>query len=112
MSTYETLDLVYSLISYGVTIMAFYFSVVSAYLIVAYLAGRELSKLQVIIINTLFLAFSFSLVYGTFNFFFGAYSFVQEAGGPIPPWSPPFLALIETFGIFAALFFMIIIRRK
>lgn len=68
MSMYETLDLVYNLISYAVTTMAFYFSVISAYLVVAYLAGDELSKLQVIIVNTLFLAFSFSLVYGTYNF--------------------------------------------
>lgn len=108
---YETLDLVYNLISYAVTTMAFYFSVISAYLVVAYLAGDELSKLQVIIVNTLFLAFSFSLVYGTYNFFYGAYSFVPE-DGPLPAWVAPFVAVIELIGVFSALFFMANIRKK
>ena len=105
MNRYQTLDLVYSLLGFGVTTMAFYFSVISAYLVVAYLAGKELEKIQVVIINILFLAFSLSLVYGTYNFFLEAYLLIPDSG-PIPSWLPLSVGITEIFGIVAALFFM------
>ena len=44
-----------------------YFALVSAYLLVAYLAGSKLSALQLTIINSLFLLWVAGIVAGTFS---------------------------------------------
>ena len=44
-----------------------YFTLVSAYLIVAYLVGRKLSLLQLAIINTLFLLWIGGIIAGSFS---------------------------------------------
>lgn len=50
-----------------IALMAILLSVVSAYLIVAYLAGSKLTQSQAIIVNTLFVLVSVFLVWGMFT---------------------------------------------
>lgn len=69
MTGFETAELTFSLVGYGMTAMALYFTVVSGYLIVAYLVGEQLSKSQMIIVSSLFSVFAFSLVFGSYSFF-------------------------------------------
>lgn len=47
MTEYEAADLTFSLVGYGMTAMALYFTVESGYLIGAYMVGSNLSKSQV-----------------------------------------------------------------
>ena len=51
MTEFETAELTFSLVGYGMTAMALYFTVVSGYLIVAYLVGEQLSKSQMFIVS-------------------------------------------------------------
>ena len=111
MTEYETAELTFSLIGYGMTAMALYFTVVSGYLIGAYMVGAQLSRSQVWIVTSLFVVFAFSLVFGTFSFFAAASSTGERSLGSIEYWLAPILGLAEIAGIVASLKFMFDIRR-
>lgn len=110
MSEYETAELIFSLVGYGMTAMALYFTVVSGYLVVAYLAGSDLRRSQILFINTLFIAFSGVLTFGTYSFFNGAAGFGGE-DGPIVSWLAPVTASIQLMGIIGSTIFMHETRR-
>ena len=44
-----------------------YFMLISAYLLVAYLAGDKLTRLQLTIVNTLYVLWTTGIVFGTFS---------------------------------------------
>ena len=50
-----------------IALMAILLSVVSAYLIVAYLAGSKLTRSQAVIVNSLYILVSVYLVWGSFS---------------------------------------------
>lgn len=112
MTEYESAELTFSLIGYGMTAMALYFTVVSGYLIGAYVVGAELSKSQVWIVTSLFVVFAVSLVFGTFSFFSAASAFGESSTDSVEYWLAPVIAVAEIAGIFASLKFMLDIRRK
>lgn len=111
MTEYERAELTFSLIGYGMTAMALYFTVVSGYLIGAYMVGAELSKSQVWIVTSLFVVFATSLVFATFSFLSEATSVGEGPTNPMNYWIAPILGLAETAGIAASLKFMFDIRR-
>ena len=111
MTDYETADLVFNLVGYGMTAMALYFTVISSYLVVAFMVGTQLSKSQVVIVSSLFGIFALILSFGTFSFFAGANGYGGE-GGPIGFWLAPALCAAELGGIIAAFGFMLDIRRR
>lgn len=67
----EEADVVESIIGYyglaGET-LTFYFTVISAYLIVAYLVGDKLERSQMLIISTLFIVMSGMMSYAAFAY--------------------------------------------
>lgn len=111
MTEYETLELTFSLISYGMTAMALYFTVVSGYLIGAYMIGAQLSRSQVWILTSLFIVFAISMVFGTFSFFAEASAFGERSLSSLEYWLAPIIGLAEVAGIVASLKFMFDIRR-
>ena len=111
MSSYEIADLIFGLVGYGMTALALYFTVISGYLVVAFLVGTDLSRFQTIFISFLFVVFSVILSFGTYSFFAGAYEYGRGAG-PISFWVAPTLAAAEILGVIGALYFMYETRNR
>jgi len=110
MTDFEKAELTFSLVGYGMTAMALYFTVISSYLIIAYMVGRELSRSQLTIVSSLFLFFTMSLVFGTYSFFEAANSYGGSSSTSIEYWLAPIVAVAELAGIAAVLKFMFDIR--
>jgi len=72
MSEYELLDAAGTFFELGLVTLMGYFSVFTAYLVVAYLVGLKLSRQQVIVINGLFLIMQLLMIWGTAGFFWRA----------------------------------------
>ena len=92
--------------------MALYFTVVSGYLIIAFMVGKQLSKSQMIIVSTLFAVFAFILAYASYSFFAEASSVGNRTGSTIEYWLPSVIGIAELAGIIAAFKFMLDIRKK
>jgi hypothetical protein len=112
MTEFETAELTFSLVGYGMTAMALYFTVVSGYLIVAYLVGEQLSKSQIIIVSSLFSVFAFSLVFGSYSFFAEANRVGSVTASSVEYWLAAVIGLAELAGIISAFKFMFDIRKK
>lgn len=59
MTEYELLDVMEAINGNSITATGVYFSILTAYLLVAYIAGNQLTKYQVIFINIVFLFYNF-----------------------------------------------------
>ena len=98
-----------AVIDNALTSLTVYLSLVSGYLIVGYLAGRNLMKSQLVTITCLFVVSSLILSFITYNFFTVASSLSAEQGGrgegPISYLSAVLL-LLQLAGIFGAILFM------
>ncbi|MEJ6703420.1 MAG: hypothetical protein ACKVKL_06170 [Pseudomonadales bacterium] len=112
MTEFETAELTFSLVGYGMTAMALYFTVVSGYLIVAYLVGEQLSKSQMIIVSSLFSVLAFSLVFGSYSFFAEANRVGSVTASSVEYWLAAVIGLAELAGIISAFKFMFDIRKK
>lgn len=66
MTEYEISELMYSLIDSMATVFAVYLTILSGYLIMAYLVGRTLSSAQAITVNSLYIAITSVQVYSIF----------------------------------------------
>jgi TRAP-type C4-dicarboxylate transport system permease small subunit len=66
MTEHEILDLTYSLIDSMATVFINYLTLISGYLVVAYLLADKLQRMQAIIINSLFTGFSAVLIYSMY----------------------------------------------
>lgn len=93
--------------------VSLYLTVVSAYLIVAYVAGKDLSLFQVMIINVLFVVFGISFVFAIQEGLANHYLFASEIAEIRPDYKVVFtpsiiriLFAIDTGGVLAALLFM------
>jgi len=109
---FETAELTFSLVGYGMTAMALYFTVVSGYLIVAYLVGEQLSTSQMIIVSSLFSVFAFILVFGSYSFFSEANRVGNVSSSSAEYWLSSVVGITELAGIVAAFKFMFDIRKK
>ena len=58
MTTYEAYDIAQSLFSNSISAISVYLSLTFAYLAAAYFIGKDLSRMQVTTLNTIFLLFS------------------------------------------------------
>lgn len=112
MTEFETAELTFSLVGYGMTAMALYFTVVSGYLIVAYMVGEQLSRSQMVIVSSLFVVFALSLVFGSYSFFSQANNVGNVTNSSIEYWLAPVIGISELAGIIAAFKFMFDIRKK
>ena len=112
MTEYESAELTFSLVGYGMTALALYFTIVSGYLIGAYMVGARLLRSQVLIVTSLFIVFESILVFGSYSFFEAATRFGGSSSDSIEYWLGPVIAIAEVIGIFGALKFMYDIRHE
>ena len=96
----------------GMTAMTLYLTVVSGYLLVAYMIGDKLTRLQCAIVTGLFLWFSVFITMGTMGYFGRAhqlsslFSDFTPSGLKMDTWVIWSSSVLEFIGIFAALKFM------
>src|SRR4029450_7356583 len=67
--------------------LSIFITVVTAYLVAAYLVGRELTKFQVRFLSLVFLVFSGFAMWRTFAYFYIGHSLSPASG---PTWLSPF----------------------
>lgn len=102
----------------GMTALALYFTVVSSFLIVAYLAGSDLTKYQAIIISGLFVIFAGLFTYGTIGYFERALYFTTrmpaytDSTFRMNPAMPPIIGTVQCIGIITSLIFLWQVRRS
>lgn len=96
----------------GMTAMTLYLTAMSGYLLVAYMIGNKLTRLQCVIVTGLFLWFSVFVTLGTAGYFGRAYqlsglfSEFKPSGMVMDTWVLWASSGLELVGIFAALKFM------
>ena len=102
-----TATLVTELLGNSISVVGLYLTVLSGYLLVAYLAGRELSFLQTTIITTLFVSFSIFNTVVMVSYLQTAYFYVHTYGlARLPGWATEVSAIMLAGGILAAVKFM------
>jgi hypothetical protein len=120
MSQYELLDLAQSALSNSTASYAIFLSIVSGYLITAYLVGSELTRAQVSLLTTLFLIVTALATWAmcAFNYWADQYSTMARGEGvastimSTQPFIPIMLAAINILTVAACLFFMRNIRHR
>lgn len=103
----------------GGTYFAMYLTLVSGYLAVSYLAGNELTKNQLRLVNTIFVLASIYFLWSTMSMWFGGVTLYMQS---LPDSYGPSLYLTVTLnvilsiamliGVFASMQFMQGIRNK
>jgi hypothetical protein len=107
MTEYEYLDLAGTYGGLGVSALMGYFSVLSAYFIVAYVVGSFMTRAQVRAVTGLYLGMQLFLAWGTVTYFWGARGFRELSGEYQPPVAPHLIALpLLVIGVIAGLKFM------
>jgi len=102
-----TASLVTDLFEAANSSMSLYLTVMSGYLLVAYLVGKELTFLQTAIITMLFIFFCTTNTIATMSYIQTAYYFGQTYGeGRAPGWAAPVTGILLSAGIPAAMKFM------
>ena len=110
MTQYEIIDAVGTFQGLAQSGIMNYFSILSAYLIVAYFVGTNLTRYQVLIITGLYLVMQTFVTWGIFIFFAATRMLTETitVGGWQPPPIKPIYVLIPLLivGIVAGLKFM------
>ena len=120
MTQYESLDLAQSAFSSSIAAYALFLSIVTGYLVTAYLVGRELSRGQVWLLSALFLVVASIAIWSVSSYIFWGvvYSSVAvlegfEHSAMTPkPWLPVFMAIVNVATAFACLLFMWNVRNR
>jgi hypothetical protein len=121
MTEYEILELTYSIIDSMATVFAVYLTILTGYLVVAYLIGTQLVTHQVFVINSLFIAITGVQTYSVYQYALETEAllkmkeqlstltpFQQAMAQPIGSYITVVLML---FGVLASLYFFMNIRR-
>ena len=98
--------------------VASYFSVMFAFLVMAYFVGSKLSRIQARIVSTLFIWMSLGNIYVTGGYFFRAQMFKDRLFALDPnitfwlaPWAIILMLLMMLAGMCACLFFLLQTRK-
>lgn len=121
MTEYEILELTYSIIDSMATVFAVYLTILTGYLVVAYLIGTQLVTYQVFVISSLFIAITGVQTYSVYQYALETEAllkmkeqlstltpFQQAMAQPIGSYITVVLML---FGVLASLYFFTNIRR-
>lgn len=113
MNEYELIEVSISVVAGGMTAVSIYLTVVSAFLIAAFMAGDRLTKGQAIITIGLFVSGAIFATYGTVEHFLTLENFQQrlvEIGGSTTKMSGAVTAIalgtLQTLGIMGSLKFL------
>ena len=113
MNQYEFAEAFSSLIGTSLSSTGLYMTAVTGYLIAAYLVGAKLTRSQLFIVSALFVVFSFVMTFTGFSLTERAIQLEVEREGrrDALDMASYFMVLVQTLGIFAALKFMMDIRK-
>ncbi len=106
----EQLESIAAMADIGISTLAIYISVISGYLVVAFLIGKRLTKSQLTIVTSLFVVFGLILSFGSFIFFQNV-ALINGEGD----WRnnlPLALFVIQVIGMVAAIKFMLDMRKE
>jgi hypothetical protein len=113
MSEGEIVEAITAYYDLAISLVALYVTVISAYLIVAYLAGSRITSSQMMIISVLFIVMAGVVTYGAYGFLRRAFEYIAmqaELSPELTNYANPMLAYLLPAlmlgGIFAALKFM------
>ena len=119
MTEYELADVAGSYSVGGMTAISLYLTIVTAYLVTAFVAGRRLDSTETFIVTTLFIFSASFFVFGTIAFF-TRQAYIIEKLAAIETDSTfyasksaaVYIAVVEILGIVASLKFMWNVRRR
>ena len=107
MTEYEMLDLSAAFADTAISALMGYFTVLSAYFVVAYVVGSALNRSQVIAVTGLFLVMACFMTWGSVSYFSQSYEYRVLAGAYIPPVAAYKIAIpLLMIGILSGLKFM------
>jgi hypothetical protein len=114
MTPYEAIDLAQSIFSNSLAAYAVFLSLVSGYLVTAYMVGSELSRIQVRLLTLLFLVVVAVLTWSMSAYAYWGDVFTTMARGEdversvmdSQSWLPALSAAINVLTVVACLFFM------
>jgi hypothetical protein len=107
MTPYEYLDVSSNYASIAVSLVMGYFSVLSAYFVVAYLVGGSLNRSQVIAVTGLFLVMGLFMMWGCASYMYASREYRALAGEWTPPVGPvSILVPLLLLGLISGLKFM------
>ena len=117
MTFFELAELLRENINSGMSAVTLYLTVVTTYLVAAYLAGEKLTRFQTFLTTSLFIVFALVFTLGSVAFFQSASAisarFGNEVGISVFPiryaW---IIGFAEIFGILGSLRFMFDVRSK
>jgi hypothetical protein len=120
MTHYEMLDLAQSQMSNATANYAVFLSVVTGYLVAAYLIGADLTQAQVRLLTALFLMVTAVLIWSVSAYVYWADRYSTLARGDDvarsimapQPWLPIFMATINLLTVAGCLFFMRNVRDR
>ena len=110
MTEYELLDVIEAINGNSINATGVYFSVLTAYLLVAYIAGSQLTKYQAIFINIVFVFYNFialSNLAGMINTRMGLYARLIEMSGEAKVVSDE--ALIAIISVFILMRLLLVV---
>ena len=119
MTDYESLDLAQSAFSSSLAAYALFLSIVTGYLVTAYLVGRELSRGQAWILNLLFVVVVSIAIWSVSSYIYWGVVYTSLAtldevrlSAMVPePWLPVFMAVVNVVAVVACLLFMWNVRQ-
>ena len=120
MTQYETLDLAQSAFSSSIAAYALFLSIVTGYLVTAYMAGKELDRAQVLLLSGLFLVVVSIAIWSVSSYIYWGTVYSLTAGSEKigrsimapKPWLPGFMAIVNSLTAMACLLFMWRIRHE
>ena len=111
MATYEFIDISASYHGNAISALMGYFTVLTAYFVVAYSVDASLNRKQVIAVTGLYFVMAAFLMWGTVTYFAAAREYQILSGQYAPPVSPVPIAIVALgLGILSGLQFMWDIR--
>ena len=113
MTEYELDDLGATYSDIAISALMGYFTVLSAYFIVAYAVGSALKRSQVIAVTGLFLVMALFMTWGAVSYFWNSYNLRELAGSYVPPVAGWAIVLpLLLIGILSGLKFMWDVRHS
>ncbi len=113
LTRYELLDVAGTYHALGISALVANFSIMSAYLIAAYMVGAKLERTQVTIISVLFVTASLGMTWGTGAYLYIAQDFLIQSGQKLPITAiQPHEMIVPIFllSMVACLIFMLQVR--
>jgi hypothetical protein len=109
----------FSIQELAMTAMMFYLSIVTGFLVAAYIAGKNFTRSQSIFVSSLFAIFALFALWGSVGYFYLGAEYVALYDAPLVIQSRPLgikpyyvIGLLEFVGIIAALKFMWDVRHS